>query len=115
MPVTNTTTALSPAIERTRGIARRVAKLHGQGAGAVGRSPFARSLDHLGMEAKPQIVVAGEVDIGLAGHLDGPRVQDLELDQLAAQALAAAALEKGPVPAFARSHDPVLAGERHFS
>ena len=61
------------------------------------------------MEAQGQVVVAGEVDVGPAADLEGPRLPARDRGQVPTQVILPEGVEKGPVPAFASNHDPVLA------
>ena len=81
----------------------------GAGADAVSFGPFDRAGDQRLVEAKPEIVVAGEIDVGPSFRADDPRIARRDRQQRSPQALASASVEKGPVPAFACRHDPVLA------
>ena len=81
----------------------------GAGADAIGLGPFDRAGDQRLVEAKPEIVVAGEIDVGPPLGADDPRIARRDREQRPPQALAGAGVEKGPVPAFACRHDPVLA------
>ena len=84
-------------------------KARGAGACAVAPGPLHRPLDQGRVESKPEIVVAGEIDVVAPGDADGPCIDRLDIDEAPLQPLAAKALEEPLVPAFASDHDPVLA------
>ena len=81
----------------------------GARAHAIGLGPLHRPADQGLVEAKREIVVAGEIDVRPPLGADDPRIARRDRQQRAPQALAGARIEKGLVPAFACRHDPVLA------
>ena len=84
-------------------------------SGAEIARPFAGALDHCWMPAQPQIIVAGEIDIGpTCDHNPRARI-GVHRPQLAAQPLGIARLQKGIISAFSRHHDPVLPERRSGS
>ena len=56
------------------------------------------------MEAKPEIVVAAEIDVIPAIRIDRPRLPRGDSQQEPPQTLLGALIEKGPIPFFASDH-----------
>src|SRR4249920_602475 len=71
--------------------------------------PRFRPIDQRRMKAQGEIVVTGEIDVGLLADADGPGVARLDRRKATAQALALARFKIGSVASFASRHDPVLA------
>src|SRR5262249_27569002 len=80
----------------------RCAGTHTVGLGPCGCAPY-QGL----MEANREVVIAGKVDVGHAADADDPSITYRYLIQGPAQALPAARIAKGLVPAFASDHDRV--------
>ena len=76
--------------------------------GSRSHAPFVGPLDRPAdqglVEAKPEIVVAGEIDVSPALGVDRPRLARGDSQQEPPQALLGALIEKGPVPCFASDH-----------